>query len=293
MSSLPQSVTVSPGRGGLPRVRVAGPAASGEIYLNGAHVTSWRPDGQGDVLWMSAASGYSPGQPLRGGIPLCFPWFGAHAADPAAPAHGFARRTAWDLLGAEEDGDDMRVRFGLHDSAATRAGAWPHRFEATCTVTIGPWLSVTLDVVNRDDRDVVVEEALHTYLSVGDVREARVTGLEGAWYIDKLAAPELVAQDGPIRFTAETDRVYLGTRATALVEDPSRARAVTVAKSGSASTVVWNPWAAKAAAMPDFGDDEWTGMLCVETGNVGVDAVRLAPGEGHQMTAHVGLAPLA
>lgn len=293
LPSLPPSVTVAPGHGGLPRVRVEGPAAAAEIYLDGAHVTSWHPHGQDEVLWMSAASEYAAGSPLRGGVPICFPWFGANQDDPTAPAHGFARRTTWELLGADEDGDDVVVRFRLEDSEATRAGAWPHRFAATCTVTVGRRLTVALEVTNRAVTEVTFEEALHTYLAVGDITAAQVTGLDGATYLDRLAGPEPLTQHGSIRFTGETDRIYVGTRATATVEDAARQRAVTVAKEGSATTVVWNPWVAKSAAMPDFGDDEWTGMVCVETAAVGADAVRLAPGASHLMSTTLEVGPLA
>lgn len=293
MLSLPSSVTVAPGGGGLPRVRVEGPAATAELYLHGAHVTSWRPRGEDDVLWMSGASAYVPGTPLRGGIPICFPWFGASATDPSAPAHGFARRSAWELLGADEDGDDVTVRLGLGDSPATRDGVWPHRFAATCTVTVGHRLTVTLEVTNLDAAEVSFEEAFHTYLAVGDIGAVRVAGLDGATYLDRLAGAAPRTQHGAIRFTDETDRIYVGTRATVTVEDAVRQRAVSVAKQGSATTVVWNPWVERSAAIPDLGDDDWTGMVCVETANVGADAVRLAPGATHLMSATLGVGPLA
>ncbi|HEY8719585.1 D-hexose-6-phosphate mutarotase [Pengzhenrongella sp.] len=290
--SLPSSVTVDDGPGGLPRVRVAGPAGAAEIYLHGAHVTSWNPLGQEPVLWMSEQSRYRADQPLRGGVPLCFPWFGANAGDPQAPSHGFGRLSDWSLVEAREVGDDVVLVFRLTDSPLTRAGAWPHRFEARYTVTVGARLVLELQVTNLDTEAVTFEEAMHTYFAVGNIHDVRVTGLEGVAFLDRLGGPKPVREDGPVRFTGETDRIYLDTRAPVVVADHARARAVTVTTSGSDSTVVWNPWSAKAAAMADFGDDEWTDMVCVETCNVRDFAVELAPGASHTMTATLAVSPL-
>ncbi|WP_407343702.1 D-hexose-6-phosphate mutarotase [Pengzhenrongella phosphoraccumulans] len=284
--SLPPTVQLGRGEGGLPLVRIHGRAASAEIYLHGAHVTRWAPQGDAPVLWMSAASRYVPESPLRGGVPICFPWFGAHASDPTAPAHGFARLAEWELVGAHEDADDVVVTFRLVDSSATRSSAWPHRFEARYTVTVGARLTLALEVTNLDSDDVTFEEALHTYLRVSDIGRVQVRGLERAPYLDRLGGPDPVpGEAGPVRFTGETDRIYLGTRATVAVADDDSPRAVTIATEGSDATVVWNPWAGKAAAMADFGDDEWTTMVCVETCNLRGTAVRLHPGQSHTMTA--------
>jgi D-hexose-6-phosphate mutarotase len=294
--ALPSSVTIEDGHGGLPRVRVAGRSGDAEVYLHGAHVTSWNPAGSEPVLWMSRESSYTADAPLRGGIPLCFPWFGANAHDPSAPSHGFGRLSQWTLVEASEVGDDVVLVLRLTDSPASRAGAWPHRFEARYTVTVGAQLVLALRVTNLDpDHDglvVTFEEAMHTYFSVGNIHDVRVTGLEAAPFLDRLGGPEPVRQDGPIRFTGETDRIYLDTQATTVLADHARARAVTIRTSGSDSTIVWNPWSQKAAAMADFGDDEWTDMVCVETGNVRDRAVHLAPGASHTMTAALTLRAL-
>jgi glucose-6-phosphate 1-epimerase len=288
MSTLPASVSTGTGRGGLACVRVEAPHATAELYLHGAHVTAWQPHGHEPVLWTSAESRFAPGAPIRGGVPICFPWFGPHPQDPDAPAHGWARTTAWELVGADEDpaSGDVRVELSLSDSEATRASAWPHGFTATYRVTVGRSLRLELEVTNRDPEAVTLTQALHTYLTVGDVREVAVTGLEGADYVDKAPAPGGATHarqgDGPLRFTAETDRV-LASGATVHVRDPRLDRTLVVAKEGSGSTVVWNPWVAKSRAMPDFGDDEWPGMVCVEAANVGTAAVTLPPGASHRL----------
>jgi glucose-6-phosphate 1-epimerase len=289
---LPSSVVLAPGGGGLDRLLVTAPAGSAEIYLHGAQVTGWRPAGGDDVLFLSTRSRFAAGTAIRGGVPICFPWFGPHPTDPSAPSHGFARVLPWRLLGARDAGDDVVVELGLQDSAETRAGAWPHPFRATYRVTVGATLRLELEVTSTGTEPVTFEEALHTYLAVGDVRRIEVTGLEGTGYRDKVAGGALVAGAAdPVRLTGETDRVYLGTDATGVVRDPAGGRDVVVGKDGSATTVLWNPWAEAAAAMADLADDEWTGMVCLETANVGDAAVTLAPGATHTMTATLAVRP--
>ncbi|TFD08596.1 D-hexose-6-phosphate mutarotase [Cryobacterium sp. TMT1-21] len=284
-ASLPASVEVGLGSGGLPVVRVAGRQGSAEIYLHGAQVTAWTPAGGRPVLWLSATSRFLPDAAIRGGVPICFPWFGAKAGAPSAAAHGFARLTEWEFVDAQEAGDDVVLTFRLGDTPATRASAWPHRFEALYTVTVGTRLALALRITNLEPEAVTFEEALHTYLRVDDVRDVRVAGLEGAPFLDQLAGlTEAPGASEPVRFEAETDRIYLGTDAAATVIDPA-GHSVTIEKRESHSTVVWNPWAAKARSMSDFGDEEWTGMVCVETANIRGDLVRLEPGQSHTMTA--------
>jgi glucose-6-phosphate 1-epimerase len=279
---LPSSVELGLGSGGLAVARVFGPAGTAEIYLRGAHVTAWTPTGGAPVLWMSEKSEYKAGVPLRGGVPVCFPWFAGHPTDASAPSHGFARLADWQLVSATEVGADVVLVFTLADSASTRASAWPHRFEARYTVTVGAELALALSVTNRDSEPVAYEEALHTYLAVADIRQTAVAGLEGAPFTDRLTGPR-PAETEPVRFIAETDRIYPATTATTTVTDASTGRIITVTKQGSASTVVWNPWIDKAAAMADFGDDEYTGMVCVETCKIRDDAITLAPGASHEL----------
>jgi D-hexose-6-phosphate mutarotase len=243
------------------------------------------------VLFLSRASFFAPGKPIRGGIPICFPWFGPRAGHAEFPAHGFARIRRWDvesLSGSASEGVTVLLRLASDDQ--TRA-LWPHDFEARLKVAVTRELSVTLEVTNRGDASFTFEEALHTYLAVSDVREVSVDGLAGAPYLDKtdgFRRKELGAK--PLRFDAETDRVFPGTDTTCVINDPALSRRIVIGKSGSRSTVVWNPWIAKAVAMADFADDEWPQMLCIETANVGADAITLSPGDSHEMNATIGVA---
>jgi glucose-6-phosphate 1-epimerase len=266
------------GQGGLTKAVVATPVASGEIYLHGAHVTSWQPAGHQPVLWMSRSSLFQPGKPIRGGVPICFPWFGPHASDPSAPAHGFARTALWEVTQARTTAEG-----GISLSLQTLIDSFSVRF----TVEFRSVLQMTLttEPVPGTSTSQSFEDALHTYFSVSDVRNISITGLEQARYIDKVdGAAEKPAAGTAIEFSGETDRVYLNTLAECQLVDPGYQRTVVVSKSGSHSTVVWNPWIAKSARMPDFGDHEWPEMVCIETANVGRNAIELAPNTSHSTT---------
>lgn len=293
MSGLPGSVRLVAGAGDLPMLRVDGPEGWAEIYLHGAHVTAWGPTGSESVLWLSRSSRFDARTAIRGGIPVCFPWFGPLDGRPDAPRHGFARTASWTVDGAHDDGHDVTVRLRLQDSADTRGSAWPHRFTAVCSVVVGARLSVSLEVTSTGDEDVTFEEALHTYLAVADVTAAEVTGLEGVGFVDKTAHGATVAGDrAPLRVTGEVDRIYAGAPETVTVRDLAGGRDLRVGKTGSGSTVVWNPWREGARATADLDDDGWTTMLCVEAGNVGPAAVRLGPGERHTMATTIEVVPV-
>lgn len=286
MNVMPDSIKLSEGRGGLRRIQVATRLAEAEIYLQGAHVTHFQPHGRQPVLFMSAKSQFEAGKPIRGGVPICFPWFGPRQDGLPGGIHGFARLSEWRLTDAGEAADGTVELCFEFDAGTAAPELWKAGLQARYCVGIGRELRLTLHVRNATAAPVKFEEALHTYLAVGDVREASVDGLAGAACIDRLA-PARDAKQGPepIRITAETDRLYVGTRSTCTVHDPAWKRRIVVEKSGSDTTVVWNPWVAKAKAMPDFGDDEWPGMLCVETCNAGPNSVSLAAGESNCMGA--------
>ena len=277
------------GGGGLPRIEITNPLGTAHVYLHGAHVSHFQPTGQAPVLWMSGKSLFVAGTPIRGGIPLCWPWFGPHSERKDVPSHGFARLKPWTLSETAQLSDGRtRVVLTLADDEASRA-QWPHAFRVSYTVTVGRDLELDLRVDNPGSTAFRYEEALHTYLAVGDVRTTTVEGLAGTTYLDKVRDFARVVQDGAVAFAGETDRVYLDTTAPCLVVDQVGKRRLGIAKEGSADTVVWNPWIAKAKAMTDFGDDEWTGMVCVETVNALGHAVDLAPGASHHLVARIGV----
>jgi glucose-6-phosphate 1-epimerase len=287
---IPKVASFEPGQGGLTSLAILSKLGKARIYLQGAHVTDWTPAGEQPVLFMSKRSHFAPGKPIRGGVPVCFPWFAARTGHPESPAHGFVRNADWDVESVTQlDDDSVVASFTIGDSEATRAH-WPHAFLLRHRVTIGKTLEMTLEVENRGDKEFTFEEALHTYFDVSAVQAVEITGLEGAEYIDKVAAQARKRHPREkLRFTEETDRVFPGTTSKCVLTDPGFRREIVVKKSGSDTTVVWNPWIAKAAAMPDFGDDEWPYMACIETANSGENAVTLAPGKSHSMTAEISV----
>lgn len=273
----------------LPAIRIDTSAASGVIYLNGAHVAEWTPAGQRPVLWMSQSSIFEPGKAIRGGVPLVWPWFGAGASNTLSPAHGFARIEEWQLASAQVSADGtasiMLVLEGQSVDASL-APDLPRDYRLEMHVTMGQTLKLQLVVV-AGDQPLSFEEGLHTYFAVGDIAKVRVAGLDGAEYDDRLS-DSLVVQAGNITFTGETDRIYESDSATGIVDD-AWGREIRIEKSGSAQSVVWNPWIAKAAAMPDFGDDEWTQMVCVEAVNVRSKAITLQPNQRHELSQTISV----
>ena len=291
LTALPASVRLEPGRGGLPRVVVDASFAHAEVYLQGAHVTSWTPAGADEVIWMSDRSDFAPGAPLRGGVPICFPWFGPDPAG-AGPMHGIARISDWVLAGAVEHADRVVLTFTLESADAAGVVLDDVRFSFVYTVTIGCRLTLALSVTNAGIRPLHYEEALHTYLAIGDVHRARVLGLGGTERLDRLTSTVTCLPIGTeIQLTGETDWV-LTQPGVITVADLADGRAVDVAADGSANAVVWNPWIDKAAAMRDFGDDEWERMVCVETCNVLGAALDLAPGATRKMEVQISTRPL-
>jgi glucose-6-phosphate 1-epimerase len=286
-----EGVVVEAGAGGLERVRVESAGAEAHIYLQGATVTHFQPHSAAPVLFLSNRATWAAGRAIRGGVPLIFPWFGAHATNPKAPMHGFARTRAWRLLGSQVIDGAVVVELALDDDEASRASAWPDAFQLRYRVSVGDTLGLALEVINTSPRAFQFEAALHTYLAVGDVRAVAITGLENATYIDKVDGMTRKRQGAePLRLTGETDRVFVGTRSRCVVEDRVLSRRLTVDKSGSATTVVWNPWSAKAAGLADLEPDDWRRMVCVETANAADDAVTLAAGQRHVMAATIRVA---
>lgn len=278
---IPGLVRFETGNGGFTRALVTAPEAEAEIYLHGAHVTRFQPRGSQPVLWMSRKAEFLPGKPIRGGVPICFPWFGPKAGDSAAPMHGLARLREWTVQAVSRTakGTEVALALELLDTYAL-----------TFVLRVGLALEMELRVANLTGQPVRFEEALHSYFTVGDIRQTTVTGLENTRFFTRIPAPQVLDQgSGPVSFTGETDHIHLDTRSACVIQDPVLRRKIVVAKSGSNSTVVWNPWIDKAKAMPDFGDDEWPGMLCVETGNIGDFAVSLAAGQSHAIRATITL----
>lgn len=286
---IPGRVTVLEGNGEMPKVEVKSDAACAEVYLHGAHVTDFQLTGQPPLIFTSQCSRFDRNQPIRGGIPVILPWFGAREGEPA---HGFARVTDWELHEscALPDGG-ATLRFHLPETSAS--GMWP-AFTANYAVTVTDKLTVDLIVTNGSrDEPFHFENCLHTYFHVGDVSQIAIHGLQGTSYLDKVESYAQKREIGEtLAINGEVDRVFLDAAGPVEIHDRSLRRRIRVEKSGSQSTVVWNPGAAKSQQMPDFGNDEYKHMICVESGNVGRNKVVLPPGRSSLLRVTLSSAPL-
>jgi glucose-6-phosphate 1-epimerase len=284
---IPNHVQFVSGNGGLIKAVVTTPASMAEIYLHGAHVTGFQKNTEPPLLFMSDKSLFAPDKAIRGGVPVCFPWFGSREG---LPAHGFARVTAWELVKtvALPDGS-VRVGLRLPQNAG---GANTFRGNVEFIVTVGDTLTMELQVTNPSAEPLSFEECLHAYFSVGDIADVSITGLKDATYLDKTDNNTRKLETGDaIKIVSETDRVYLDAVGAVEIHDAKLGRIIRVEKANSASTVVWNPWIAKARAMPDFGDKEFRRMVCVEAGNVGQNQITLAPGKTSTLRVELSSTP--
>jgi glucose-6-phosphate 1-epimerase len=269
-------VTFLDGQNELPMIEVSTAWSAAEVYLHGAHVTSFRKKDEPPLLFMSQCSRFAAGEPIRGGVPIVFPWFGPREG---FGQHGFARIKQWDLKSHKRNADgSVSLRFLLPE--CPEASALPS-FSAEYVVTVAEDLTLELIVVNKSASEPLnFENCLHTYFAVGDATAISITGLKGGQYLDKV---ENFAQKTEtaeaIRVSSAVNRIYLNTTGTVEITDPRLSRKIRVEKRGSASTVVWNPWIEQSQQMPDFGDDEYQGMVCVETGNVSPNQITLPPGQ--------------
>ncbi len=276
-------VNFKEGPGGLAVVEVTNTHAAAVIALQGAHVMNWSPRGAHPVIWLSKAAKLAPGKSIRGGVPVCWPWFGPHASDTALPAHGYARTTPWEVVHSEAlAGGATRVVFRLIENDATRA-QWPHPTPVECHITVGASLEIELVTRNAGAAPVTIGQALHTYFEVSDIRHVTIDGLDGCPYLDKVDGGQRKRQAGPVSFSGEVDRIYLDSVVACRIDDPGLRRRIVISKRGSRSTVVWNPWIEKAAKMGDLGDDGYLRMVCVESANAADDVVTIAPGAEHRL----------
>ena len=292
---------------GLVVAHVTTPSAEATIYTQGAHLTHWKPKGQAPAIFLSERAEFAPGKPIRGGIPIVFPWFSDRHDGKKGPQHGFARISEWDLAFAAMSGDDLHLMWTLEPNDLSRELGYDH-FKLGYRMSFGEKMTLELTVANdsgnggsrtasaskeemeANGAPLVFEEALHTYYAVADATKVSITGLGGTEFIDKVDGFKRKKQEESVlRFTGRTDRPYLNTTATCVLSDPAGGRKIVVAKQGSETTVVWNPWKEFTANMPDMQPDAWLHMTAVETANVGENAITLKPGSAHAMRVDVSI----
>jgi len=281
---IPHVARVCEGAGALARIDITSPLARGEMYMHGAHVTSWRPAGGEEVLFLSSKSRWEEGQAIRGGIPICFPWFRGKADDPHAPAHGFVRTRSWQLGSIVETRAGITVSMSIESDEQTRQW-WPAEFRLEYRATFGSELTLELICTNTGRTPLRLEEALHTYNRVADIHSVRLQGLDGTSFLDNTDANKEKMQLGNVTIASQTDNAFINTKNAIDLLDTKMRRRIRLQKANSSTTVVWNPWQEGASRLRDLGEGEWTQFLCVEASNIIGGAVTLGPGQEHTMSA--------
>lgn len=274
---------------GLAAATISNKYAEADIYLYGAHVASFKPHKTMGILWLSPQSSFEVGKPIRGGIPVCFPWFGLHPTDQHKPQHGFGRLMYWNVAETSSTlkGETM-IRFQLSSSEETRE-YWPYDFIADLTVIVGQKLTVSLKVTNTSSVPFEYGCALHSYYSVSAIDHITLEGLGNTRYINQLQPGDFIQEEAGLQIKQAETRHYQDTESTVILDDPYFKRRIKIAKAGSRVTTVWNPWAETCAKIPDLPDEAYQSFVCVEAVNSFNNTIRLAPGESHETSAVIAL----
>ncbi len=284
-------IVFTEGAGGLTMIEVNNAQATATIALQGAHLLTWTPQGQQPVIWLSTAAKFAPGKSVRGGIPICWPWFGPHESEAGYPAHGYARTVEWQVVETEALASGAtRLLFRFSGDEAS-AKMWPHTTPCDYQITVGTALELELLTRNQGTTPVTIGQALHTYFAISDIRDVTVAGLDGCPYLDKVDGFKRKQQDGAVDFSGETDRIYLESTADCIIDDAALERRIRISKRNSGSTIVWNPWVEKATQMGDLGERSYLGMVCVESANAADDVVTIPAGGEHNLYVRYDVEP--
>jgi glucose-6-phosphate 1-epimerase len=278
--------------------------AEAELLLaqQGAQILSYQRDGEQPLIWLSPQAAYRRGQGVRGGVPICWPWFGDLRRNPPAvqqqysggtlvPFHGLVRDLDWQLLGIDSQDGAVSLAFAFDTRTQPLAG-WPHAAELRLNIRLDQQLHLARDSHNLGTEPLAISQALHSYFAVSDIRQVRVTGLDGCPYVDTLQDWQRLRQQGELTFAGETDRLYLETPARLDILDPAWQRRIRLHSGGTRSAVLWNPWIDKSQRLTQFASDAWQGMLCIEHANVLEDVRVLAPGARHRLELSLDSLPL-
>jgi len=275
----PGAVHFDTGPRGLIVATLVSGDSSARVALLGATVLSYIPAGFQEILFLSERSEFQPGKPIRGGIPLCWPWFGAHPEDARLPRHGFFRLFEWKVTETARDSRGSSIELSLSASDESKK-LWPHDFHARCRITLSETLKISVNVVNDGSTDFSLTCAFHPYFGVADVRSVEIPVFAGMGYEDFIAprnSAERRVGAEPIVVSKEIDRAY-AYDGTAVLEDRAGKRRIVVAGSSMESFVVWNPWGKKCAAIADLEKDDFLKFLCVEPGIIPPSKRELKPG---------------
>lgn len=277
------------GKGGMPVASVTNRSAKALISLYAGQILSFRPNNEPeDLLFLSQTAEYTQGKAIRGGIPLCWPWFGPDPEYTKRPNHGFARTHNWTVLDSQSGRYETQLTLGFSNSNDSTM-FWPDDFALKLAIDIGSTLTLELETSNLSKRPFVITQAFHPYFRIGYIERVQVLGLEGCTYLDRLTEDNEIKQSGPLTFSEEVDRIYTDVEHAVIIDDAVLKRRIRIAQTGTRSTVVWNPWINKSATMSDLGVGDYKHFLCVEPGNFAPDSVDILPGCRHKMSARFSI----
>ena len=274
------------GKGGFPVIEVDNNKAKARISAYAGQVLSFQPVGEPeDLMFVSENAYYKTGKATKGGIPICWPWFGPDPEGLGRASHGFVRNRMWQVLSTEAMATgETRVKLGVSSSAETQE-IWPHSFELAIEIVVGTQLSVSLITHNTGSEAFSITQAFHTYFAIGDVNQVQVLGLEDASYLDKVDGGTQKTQAGAVTISAETDRIYTGVKPELVIDDAALGRRIRITTTGSHTAIVWNPWAEISAKMADLAEQDYQRFICVETANAADETIQVAPGSDYQLQA--------
>lgn len=280
------------GKEGLTMIQVNSPKANALISIHAGQVLSYRSANDSeDLMFLSAKAYYQNGQAIKGGAPICWPWFGPDPENKGRPGHGLVRNRSWNVVCTEAAANgDIKVTLNLQDTPETRE-IWPYAFSLTQEILIGDSLNLALQTSNTGNELFSITQGYHTYFRIGDITQTSVLGLEDCSYIDKVDNSATKKQEGAVTITSEVDRIYQNVGNTLIIEDKTLNRCIQIISQGNKTAVVWNPWKKIAAEMADLEDADYQRFLCVETTNAANDVIAIAPGETFQLVANYSAIP--
>lgn len=280
------------GSGDFVLAKVNSEQCQATIAIQGAQLLSWMPKDQQPVIWLSDDAKYIEGKAIRGGIPVCWPWFGAYTGNNDFPSHGFARTSLWNVIGTDKLGSgEVMLRLSLPHKEEHRQ-YWSHLTELELQIVLGSELRMSLITRNRGNESITLSQALHTYFTVSDISKVQITNLEQIEFIDALDDWQRKVEAAPIKINAEIDRIYQNTRPSCVIKDSGFQRQIKVTTERSASTVVWNPWIDKSSRLGDMGENGYLKMVCVESGNIAEHSVQIGSGEEHSLSVYYQIEPM-
>ena len=279
------------GDGGLPFIVISNQSATALISLHGGQILSFKPREEAeDLLFLSSKSLYADGKAIRGGIPVCWPWFGPDPKGLQRPNHGFVRSHCWSVLKTSATDTETKVSLRFLESYK-KEKTWKQPFALTLEITVGKTLCLKLITRNTGDKAFSITQAFHSYFRVGDIDDVRVLGLEGCEYFDKLDQGTQKYQMGAVTVTGEVDRIYTEVKNELIIHDPVFKRRIQITSPGNETVVVWNPWMKGSEKIADLNSLDYKQFICVETGNIAFDLIQIAPDEEFSLVTHFNILP--